>query len=93
MFPSFLWVLRDFALRLVDADGNKITPKQYLEGALREQKGCSEAVESKNRLRRLLTHFFQERDCCTLIRPTEQEKDLQALIKLPDSDLRAEFVD
>lgn len=58
MFPSFLWVLRDFALKLVDNEGNKLTPKQYLDSALREQKGCSEAVESKNRLRRLLTHFF-----------------------------------
>jgi hypothetical protein len=71
MFPSFLWVLRDFALRLVDNEGNKLTPKQYLESALREQKGVSDAVESKNRLRRLLAHFFQERDCCTLVRPTE----------------------
>lgn len=64
-----------------------------MESALREQKGVSDAVESKNRLRRLLSHFFQERDCCTLVRPTEQEKDLQSLIKLPDADLRVEFVD
>jgi hypothetical protein len=92
MFPSFLWVLRDFALKLVDTDGNTLSPKQYLESALREQKGCSEATESKNRLRRLLSHFFPERDCCTLVRPTEQEKNLQTLISLPDSDLRQEFV-
>jgi hypothetical protein len=45
MFPSFIWVLRDFSLKLEDLDGNKITPKQYLESALREQKGCSESVE------------------------------------------------
>jgi hypothetical protein len=31
IFPSFLWVLRDFALKLVDLEGNRITPKQYLE--------------------------------------------------------------
>ena len=88
IFPSFLWVLRDFALKLVDAEGNKMTPKQYLESALREQKGCSEAIEGKNRVRRMLTHFFHERDCCTLVRPTEQEKNLQTLIKLPESELR-----
>lgn len=76
IFPSFLWVLRDFALKLVDSEGNKMTPKQYLESALREQKGCSEAIEGKNRVRRMLTHFFHERDCCTLVRPTEQEKNL-----------------
>lgn len=27
MFPSFLWVLRDFALKLVDSDGVSLTPK------------------------------------------------------------------
>ena len=31
MFPSFIWVLRDFTLKLVDLEGNRITPKQYLE--------------------------------------------------------------
>ena len=30
-FPSFLWVVRDFTLRLLDLDGNKINPKEYLE--------------------------------------------------------------
>ena len=29
--PSFLWLLRDFSLRLEDKDGNPITQKQYLE--------------------------------------------------------------
>jgi len=27
MFPQFLWVLRDFALKLVDLDGTPLTPK------------------------------------------------------------------
>ena len=30
-FPSFLWVVRDFTLRLLDTDGNKINSKEYLE--------------------------------------------------------------
>lgn len=85
IFPSFLWVLRDFTLKLVDSDGNQISSKQYLENALKEQKGCSETIEQKNRIRRLLQHFFKERDCCTLIRPTEKEKDLQDLAKMRDS--------
>ena len=93
MFPSFLWVLRDFALKLVDNEGNKMTPKQYLDSALKEQKGSSDAVEAKNRVRRMLTHFFHERDCCTLVRPTEQEKNLQTLIRLPESELREEFIE
>jgi len=52
-FPSFLWVVRDFALQLTDENGDTVTPKQYLENALSQQKGFSEAVENKNRVRRL----------------------------------------
>lgn len=33
-FPSFLWVVRDFSLRLTDQEGNTISQKQYLENAL-----------------------------------------------------------
>jgi len=92
-FPSFFWILRDFSLQLKDGQGNTITPKQYFENALSLQKGGSEAVENKNKVRRLLKHFFADRDCATLVRPTENEGDLQNLIKLPDDKLRKEFVD
>lgn len=44
-FPSFLWVVRDFALRLQDQFQNEISSRQYLENALKEQKGTSDAVE------------------------------------------------
>lgn len=44
-FPSFLWILRDFALRLEDQFGNCITQKDYLEQSLQEQKGMSDAIE------------------------------------------------
>ena len=62
-FPAFMWVLRDFALQLKDHQGNQITQKEYLENSLREQKGSSDSVEKKNRIRRLIQHFFKERDC------------------------------
>lgn len=69
-FPSFLWILRDFTLRLEDEFGNKITPKEYLENALKPLKGFSETIENKNKIRRHITQFFSERDCMTLVRPT-----------------------
>lgn len=34
-FPSFVWVVRDFALDLRDEDGGEITPDEYLNLALR----------------------------------------------------------
>ena len=91
-FPSFLWVLRDFALQMVDAEGNEINQKTYLENALKDVKGTSDAVENKNRIRRLIRHFFKERDAFTMVRPMEDERMLQNLASAPDDMLREEFV-
>ena len=33
--PHFLWVIRDFALQLIDSNGRAIDERQYLETALR----------------------------------------------------------
>jgi hypothetical protein len=33
-FPSFMWVVRDFSLLLVDQEGEAITSKEYFEKAL-----------------------------------------------------------
>lgn len=92
-FPSFLWVVRDFALKLVDSDGEVLTSKEYLEKALQTQKGFSDSVEDKNRIRRLLKEFFKDRDCYTLVRPIADESGLQNLEEKEPQDLRAEFVD
>lgn len=72
-FPSFYWVVRDFALKLEDQGGDAINSKEYLEKALALQKGFTDDVEEKNRIRRLLTTFFRERECFTLIRPCIEE--------------------
>ncbi|CAI2380294.1 unnamed protein product [Moneuplotes crassus] len=91
-FPSFLWVLRDFSLRMVSETGDPITTKTYLENSLSETKGGNEAARSKNRIRMAIKHYFRERDCHTLIRPTEEEKKLQALNDTDDSELREDFL-
>ena len=44
-FPSLFWLLRDFALKLEDSDGNVITGKQYLDNALMEQKGSTKSTK------------------------------------------------
>ena len=91
-FPSFLWILRDFALKLEDQEGNPISQKRYLENSLTEQKGMSDSIEAKNRIRRLVKQFFLDRDCHTLVRPVEEEKRLQNLNEIEDEGLRSEFV-
>lgn len=91
-FPSLLWVLRDFSLQLVDSTGNPITTKEYLENSLQPQKGTSDAIEAKNRVRKLLKHFFRDRDCFALVRPSEDETTLQHLQEASANSLRPEFV-
>ena len=88
-----MWVVRDFTLQLVDADQEPISSKDYLEKALQTQKGFSEAIDKKNRIRRLLKSFFKERDCCTMIRPLTKEDQLQNLADIPLENLRPEFVE
>jgi thymidylate synthase ThyX len=92
-FPAFLWVLRDFTLQLVDEEGDSITAKGYLEGALTSQKGFTDEVEQKNRIRRLIQTFFKERDCFTMVRPLTDEDQLQNLENRELKDLRSEFIE
>lgn len=90
-FPSLLWVLRDFALELIDPTGKKITPSQYLESALKIIEDNDEESNKKNEIRKLLKIFFKERDCYTLVRPVNDEKKLRYIDKIPKTDLRPEF--
>lgn len=90
-FPTFLWVLRDFSLELRDDDGSPLSPRDYLEACLQPQGGFSSDVQARNRTRRVLTSFFKERDCATLLRPLDEEAGLQRMDSLPESALRPEF--
>jgi hypothetical protein len=97
-FPSFLWVLRDFALELIDSSGKRLTANQYLENALNVVEGDSnqsvdEEIIKKNEVRKLMKVFFKERDCYTLVRPVSDEKKLRNIDKLPKSELRNEFME
>ena len=92
LFPSFLWLVRDFNLALVDQDGAAITSKEYLELALSEQAGMSEKTEMKNRTRRLFKSLFTERDCLTFERPVNEEKELHKLSDIPTEQLKQNFI-
>ena len=92
IFPSFIWIVRDFSLQLVDQNQQQITPKEYFERALLDQKGNSESIVAKNNIRSHLRTFFKDRDCETMIRPLANEKQLQSLSKLKLESLRPEFV-
>jgi len=36
VFPAFMWLVRDFSLRLTDKEGVTINSKEYFEMALEE---------------------------------------------------------
>ena len=90
-FPSFMWVIRDFALELVDEDYNDISEQDYLDNCLQQQSGFSSDVLEKNRIRKSLTNFFSRRDCATIVRPLDDETKLQQIDKEPYESLRPEF--
>ena len=92
-FPSLFWLLRDFSLKLEDKNGNEITSKEYLEIALENINGDSEVIEQKNMIRELIKNYFPDRDCFTMIRPVENENDLQKMNNLPDKYFRKEFLE
>ena len=72
----------------MDKNEKKITSREYLEQALEFQNGESNAIVNKNKIRRLLKQFFTNRDCETMVRPVEREKDLQRLDEMDNSQLR-----
>jgi hypothetical protein len=77
---------------MIDKNGDKIEPKEYLENALKEQKGFSNQSKNRNEVRNILRELFTKRDWFTLVRPVEEESNLQKLEFLNDGELRPEFI-
>jgi hypothetical protein len=85
--PSLFMVLRDFGLKLENKIGDTVTANKYLEDALEEQSGVSQAMMHKNRIRRSIKELFHQRQCETMVLPSE---------KLPvnfNEEIRPEFVE
>ncbi|KAL6546567.1 hypothetical protein OROMI_022288 [Orobanche minor] len=88
--PIFVWLLRDFYLELVE-DNRKITPRDYLEIALRPVQEGGRDVSAKNEIRESIRALFPDRECFPLVRPLSNENDLQRLDQIPLDKLRPEF--
>ena len=57
-----------------------------------EQEGNNDVIIEKNLIRKKIKNYFVERYCFPLVRPVENEKDLQNLMNLPDNNIRSEFL-
>ncbi|CAJ1939156.1 unnamed protein product [Sphenostylis stenocarpa] len=88
--PIFVWLLRDFYLDLTE-DNRKITPRDYLELALRPVEGSGKDIAAKNEIRDSIRALFPDRECFTLVRPLNNENDLQRLDQISLGKLRPEF--
>ncbi|XP_077212451.1 uncharacterized protein LOC143847490 [Tasmannia lanceolata] len=88
--PVFVWLLRDFYLDLAE-DNRKITPRDYLELALRPMQGGGKDMAAKNEIRESIRALFPDRECFTLVRPLNNENDLQRLDQISLDRLRPEF--
>ncbi|KAG6618255.1 hypothetical protein I3842_Q116500 [Carya illinoinensis] len=88
--PIFVWLLRDFYLDLVE-DNRRITPRDYLELALRPVQGSGKDIAAKNEIRDSIRALFPDRECFTLVRPLNNENDLQRLDQILLDKLRPEF--
>ncbi|KAK9756915.1 hypothetical protein RND81_01G129400 [Saponaria officinalis] len=88
--PIFVWLLRDFYLDLVE-DNSKITPRDYLEIALRPVQGSGKDTAAKNEVRESIRALFPDRECFTLVRPLNSESELQQLDQTPLHKFRPEF--
>jgi hypothetical protein len=70
--PKFLWILRDFTLRIEDERGKKITASQYLENCLTDQ-NASKINEDSRKVKKSIMNYFKDRECMTLVRPVGDE--------------------
>ncbi|KAI9395935.1 hypothetical protein POPTR_004G049400v4 [Populus trichocarpa] len=88
--PIFVWLLRDFYLDLVE-DNKRITPRDYLELALRPVQGSGKDIAAKNEIRDSIRALFPDRECFPLVRPLNNENDLQRMDQISLDKLRPEF--
>jgi hypothetical protein len=88
--PKFIWAIRDFDLKKLENE--KISRDDYMEQCLKERFGGKNKDEI-NVIKENLIKYFKERECVTLPRPVEEEKDLIMLKKMNLPSLQEDFRD
>ena len=88
--PKFIWAVRDFDLKKLENE--KISRDDYMEQCLKERFGGKNKDEI-NVIKENLIKYFKERECVTLPRPVEEEKDLIMLKKMNLPSLQENFRD
>ncbi|XP_026062956.1 guanylate-binding protein 2-like [Carassius auratus] len=90
-FPSFIWVLRDFTLKL-EADGKKMTEDEYLEFALDLKKGVNKKISDYHLPRQCIRNYFPSRNCFVFPSPASTENIIH-LENLKEQELVPDFLE
>ena len=91
--PKFIWCIRDFDLQILSPKkGNKMNGDSYMEKCLRERFD-GENKDELNMIKENLIKYFKQRECVTLPKPLEEEKDFIMLKKMNLNDLQDDFKD
>ncbi|XP_050980294.1 guanylate-binding protein 2-like [Labeo rohita] len=90
-FPSFIWVVRDFTLKLV-TDGKKVTEDEYLEFALDLKKGVNKKISDYNLPRQCIRNYFPSRNCFVFPSPASSENMIH-LENLKEHELVPDFLE
>ncbi|XP_053547045.1 guanylate-binding protein 1 [Bombina bombina] len=89
-FPSFVWCIRDFSLKL-EQDKRPITEDEYLQNSLKLKKGVGKTVSDFNLPRECIKHFFHTHKCFVFEQPVHGSQ-LHNLENLPQNQLEKQFV-
>ncbi|KAJ0395544.1 hypothetical protein P43SY_003012 [Pythium insidiosum] len=91
--PKLVWLLRNSKIKwLTDsATGEKISATQYLEQALADESGFSEAVAARNAQRMYINSYFRQREAVALSRAVQASATESA--ETPLDALRPQFVE
>ena len=91
--PKFMWILKDFALDLIDEYGRPITANDYLEDCINPSKVTEREGpgESAYKIREAIVKLFRQRECMVFVRPVDDETELQNLNSLTLKNMRPEF--
>ncbi|KAM3924036.1 uncharacterized protein RB166_012923 [Leptodactylus fuscus] len=90
-FPSFVWCVRDFNLKL-QLDGKEITEDEYLKNALKLKPGTSRTIANYNLPRECIRNYFNSHKCFVFERPASTN-DLQNLDNVEESQLDPRFIE
>jgi hypothetical protein len=63
-----------------------------MERCLRETEGFSQKIAEKNRIRSVIKAYFKQRYCFTLIRPCDDESELQRMAGGRHDGVKKEFL-